>query len=210
MAEDLEKRFGRLCYTVLKPRENTAAALKAVHASFMRRALAPAGIWTVETGELFGGLHLNILSPEPRAARWKCVTYSELVQNSAREAGAYIAKRDGIPARQQYGGRLYGSWGQVGALLVSRSVPVVVQAAALEVVLGGGDMRNEQEYQSDEYMRNAQKQGEWVEGVDKRGFPVWRDGSGRAVRVPPQKVERTKEEYREIAFRNLAKLRGGV
>lgn len=139
MAEALGEQWGQLTMTVIKPESNTAAAVKAVHASFMRRALAPAGIWTVETGELFGGLHLNILSPKPMAARWRgCETYSELLRTTARDAGAYIAKREGIPSAEQYPGRLYGSFGQIGEILATQERMPILQAAAIEVAMGGG------------------------------------------------------------------------
>lgn len=136
VAEAIEQQYGPLTMTVIKPHDNTAAAVKAVHASFMRRALAPAGIWTIETGELFGGLHLNILSPRPQEARWRgCDTYSELLRTTARDAGAYIAKRSGMPPVEQYPGRLYGSFGQIGEILATQERVPVVQAAMLEVVI---------------------------------------------------------------------------
>lgn len=142
IAEKIEAQHGPLTITVLKPEENTAAAIRAVHASFMRRALAPAGLWTVETGELFGGLHLNIISPQVRAARWKkCQSYSELIKGTARDAAAYIAKRAGMPTPLQYQGRLYGSWGMIGAVLVREDMPPIVQGAALESVLSGVTIR---------------------------------------------------------------------
>src|SRR3990172_8609312 len=106
IAAQIEQQHGPLVLTVLKPEQNTPAAIKALHASFMRRALAPAGVWTVETGEQFRKLHLNILSPKPLPAKWRgCRTYSELLQTTARDAAAYLAKRAGMPEEQQYKGR---------------------------------------------------------------------------------------------------------
>lgn len=142
IAETIEQEYGQLTMTVIKPQENTAAAVKAVHASFMRRSLAPAGIWTIETGELFSGLHLNILSPKPQEVRWKgCETYSELLRTTARDAGAYIAKRSGMPSVEQYGGRLYGSFGRIGEILATQERMPVLQAAALEVAMGGDTVK---------------------------------------------------------------------
>lgn len=138
VAEEIEKQYGQLTMTVIKPEQNTSAAIRAVHASFLRRALTPAGIWTIETGELFNGLHINILSPEIMAARWKgCKTYSEAVRTTARDAAAYISKRSGMPALEQYNGRLYGAFGKIGEMLVDQEHYPVVQAAAVELVLSG-------------------------------------------------------------------------
>jgi hypothetical protein len=173
IAEQIEAEYGQLTLTVLKPEQNTAAALKAVHASFMRRALAPAGIWTVETGELFAGLHLNIISPKPAAARWKCESYSELLKTTARDAAAYIAKRKGMPLPEQYPGRLYGSWGQIGAMLASQEMPTIVQGAAIEASLNGKSYRD-----------------------------------GVQIEAPAERMEQlTREQYREIAMRNLPRIR---
>lgn len=138
IAEKIEQQHGQLTLTRYTPKENTAAAIKAVHASFMRRALAPTGIWTVEAGELFGKLHLNIISPAPKAARWKCQSYSELLTGTAREAAAYISKRKGIPTPEQYAGRLYGSFGMIGVILATQETVPIVQGAAIEVALSGG------------------------------------------------------------------------
>lgn len=177
IAEQIEQQHGQLTITVLKPQQNTAEAIKALHASFMRRCLAPAGIWTVEKGEQFGRLHLNILSPKPLPAKWRNVeSYSELVNATARDAAAYIAKRAGMPDEQQYRGRLYGSWGQPGTILATQERFPVVQAAALELVLAGSAEIGQMDIS-----------GRW--------------GAARPVR------ERSREEYAEIANRHLQTIR---
>jgi len=74
IAEKLESRFGTLTMTVVKPDENTAAAIKSLHSKFMRRCLDAkdrelAGIWTIERGEQFGRLHVNYLTSEAFAEK---------------------------------------------------------------------------------------------------------------------------------------------
>lgn len=177
IAEKMEQQYGPLTLTVLKPQENTAKAIKALHASFMRRALAPAGIWTVETGEIFRRLHLNILSPKPLPARWRGVeSYQELVSATARDAAAYIAKREGLPEVQQYQGRLFGSWGQVGAILATQERFPVVQAAALEVGLSGGVVP-----QPEPLGRPARSKEDYRE-IAERHLQTLRALTGRAVK----------------------------
>lgn len=175
IAEKLEERYGPLTLTVLKPEENTAKALKAVHASFMRRCLAPAGIWTVESGEMFRRLHLNVISPKPIPAKWRnCETYSELLTTTARDAAAYIAKRRGMPDEIQYQGRLYGSWGQVGEILATQERYPVLQAATLEVQLSGGQVEA-----PEPIGREARTKEEFRE-VAERHLSVLRAMTGRA------------------------------
>lgn len=206
VAESIEANYGQLTLTTIKPAQNSEEAIKALRASFMRRALAPAGIWTVETGELFSGLHLNVLSPKPLPAQWrKCETYSELVQTTARDAAAYISKRSGMPPLDQYKGRMYGSWGRVGEILLSEQVAPVVQAAAVELTLSGGTMSGEKQLGA-EYLRVADSVKGWSEGEDRHGRKVWfNKADGHMVRRDPHfdKPERTKAEMAELARRHL-------
>lgn len=178
IAEKLEQQYGELTLTVLKPAMNTPEAIKALHSSFMRRALAPAGIWTVETGEMFRKLHLNILSPKPLPAKWRGIeSYSELVRATARDAAAYITKRKGMPEQQQYSGRLYGCWGQVGEILATQERHPVVQAAALEVVLSG---KREPMPEADKVQERPRERSkaEYAE-IMRRNLPVLRAMTGR-------------------------------
>ena len=138
LADLLEKKHGPLSLTVLVPELNTQAEIKRLRASFIRRAISPAGIWTVETGTEFNGLHLNILSPSPARTKYrKCKTYSELVQSTSRDAAAYISKQSGMPAITQYAGNLFGGFGQFINFCLDDKACAPVQAAALEVVMSG-------------------------------------------------------------------------
>lgn len=211
VAERIEQQYGQLTMTVLKPEQNTAEAVMALRASFLRRKLAPAGIWTVETGTKFLGLHLNILSPEPLHTRIKrCESYSEILRESGRTAAAYIAKRSGMPAREQYSGELWGSFGQIGQLLVNQNNVPVVQAASVEVALSGGvsmSVLYEGEYRTDEEERRG-----WREDATLwNGRRVWwcMDGSGEYTYKPPR-PQMTKEERAAIMRRHLPNLYAAV
>lgn len=209
-AESLEKQYGTLTMMVLKP-DNTQAATKALHAKFMRRVLMAkdeelAGLWTIEKGEQFGRLHINVLATKPLSIpkKWQCESYSELVTVTARDAAAYIAKRAGMPEPQQYSGRLYGAFGKVSDILASEQVAPVVQAAAIEVALGGGDMGHL--VNGVEYRTAAEEAEGWYEGAPVKGRRVWwsmRD-SGRWTWKPPYPTD---TNHREIAMRNLPNLR---
>jgi hypothetical protein len=114
------------------------AAIKALRASIIRRGIAPAGLWTVETGTKFGALHLNILSPKPHPLKIPYArTYSERIQACTRVAAAYISKQTGMPTPQQYAGHLYGTWGRIHDILTAPDAPPLVQGAALEHILTG-------------------------------------------------------------------------
>lgn len=206
-AEKLEQKYGHLVMTVLVPEQNTEAAIRALHGKFMRRALVPAGIWTIETGTQFSGLHLNILSPKPLPARWKnCETYSELLRVTARDAAAYIAKRSGMPTQEQYSGKLYGHWGKIGEILATQECAPVVQAAALEVAMGGGVGRkitkgDEMEYRTDE----EEKEG-WTEGEPVNGRRVWYTENQLKYTWKPPRQNHSKEVRAEIMRAHLPKL----
>ncbi|OGT05245.1 MAG: hypothetical protein A2Z65_13580 [Gallionellales bacterium RIFCSPLOWO2_02_58_13] len=215
VAEKLEQQYGHLTMTVLKPGQNTAAAIKAVHAKFMRGALAPAGIWTVETGTLFEGLHLNILSPKPLATKWKnCETYSELIRTTARDAAAYISKRSGMPSQEQYSGKLYSQWGKIGEILATQEYAPIVQAAALEVAMGGGIDYSTGEVMSQsviEYRTAAEEAEGWEEGKPVNGRRVWfskQDGTRYTWKHPYEAV--SAERKAEIMRAHLPKLYAAV
>lgn len=213
MAEKIEQQYGQLTMTVLKPEQNTAEAVRALRASFLRRALAPAGIWTVETGTQFAGLHVNILSPKPLPVRWRnCETYSELLRTTARDAAAYIAKRSGMPAREQFEGRLWGSFGQVVALLSSQEALPVVQAAAIEIQLSGGVVMSREPMQGGiEYRTDQEEARGWKEGAPVGGRRVWfcQDGSGEYTWLLPRQ-QHTKEERAAIMRAHLPNLYAAV
>jgi len=209
-AEALERQHGQLTLTVLAPENNTQEEIRRLRASFIRRAVSPAGIWTIETGELFGGLHINILSPKPAPAKWRdCKTYSELVRTTSREAAAYIAKQSGMPPIEQYSGNLYGAFGQLFTYLTDNRAYPTVQAAAFEVSMATppGTLRQ----QEDEAMRSTpgNDKENWICRNDlfNPNRPTGYDPKNPEGSNPPwQRKEKTKEERAEIMRRHLPNL----
>lgn len=138
-AEQIEQQLGGGLYlTVARPLANSAEALRLMRDDIMRRQLAPAGLWTVETGELFAGLHLNIISLkdlERMPSQYR--PHTERIRTTARNVAAYISKRSGMPEIEQYRGRLCGAWGiqTVGQYIATMEAAPVVQAAAVQMAL---------------------------------------------------------------------------
>jgi len=132
-AEYMERQYGQLALTTIVPDDPTTANIKALRASMIRRKIAPSGIWTVETGELAGHLHLNIISPTPSTVQFtRAQSYSELITTTGRAAAAYITKRKGIPSPEQFTGKTAGTFGLLYEYLASNKVAPLVQAASLQ------------------------------------------------------------------------------
>lgn len=132
-AEKMEAMGEPLHLTVIRPPANTAESLRATRAAIFRAGLAKMGIWTVETGGQFAGLHLNVLSTAPKVPpSFRGLTWSEAINTSARVAAAYITKQSGMPPASQYSGRLYGTFGNLKDLFVRDDMPLLIQAAAIE------------------------------------------------------------------------------
>ena len=181
-AQYLEQRHGALALAVAKPEHNTAQAIKRLRDQLMRAKLAPAGIWTIETGERFAGLHLNMLVPQrDAAALMGRVEYIEDIRTSSRAAAAYICKRSGMPPPSQYDGRLHGEWGNVVQhIMASHDVSAApAQAAAVNMALLTQEERD--------------RLGYW----NARSLAQQRANDGTTR-------EKTRAEYAEIARRNLA------
>ena len=129
-AERLQAHAGRLTWACLKPVENGADALARARAAFLR-AHDPAGaVWTVELSPQTGALHCNVLLPnaEPKRIRLARV-WQAPIEGDVRQVAAYIAKRDQIPPRELYDGRLYGTAGPLWQWLAGGDAPPIVAAA---------------------------------------------------------------------------------
>jgi hypothetical protein len=176
-AEDLAQQFGTLFLSVLTPHDKTAAAIHKIRAALLRRAFAPAGLWSVETGKKLGGLHLNLIAPAPiYSALRGCEIWSQAIKTSARAAAAYINKPEGFPDRAEYSGNLTGSWGHIADILTARHMPATVQAASIEAALS--------KHSPEHYLREAFASRE----------------------KPPSEKQPTRAEYQQIARRNLPNL----
>ena len=137
-AQFLEARFGKLALARITPEINSEHEMKKLRDRLVRQKLAPAGIWTIETGEQFLKLHLNLLLPHEAAAANKGVfDYTEPVRSSARSVAAYIAKRKGMPLPHQYSGRLQGEWGSIAQHVMKSGQLFMapIQAATMQVTL---------------------------------------------------------------------------
>jgi hypothetical protein len=135
-AELLSNQFDTLFLSILVPVEKSARAIQRIRAALMRKAFAPAGLWTVETGEKLGGLHLNIIAPAPAPELLRdCSTWSQAIDTSARAAAAYISKQSGHPEPAEYSGHLYGTWSRVADIAIDPHMPPTVQAASAEAAL---------------------------------------------------------------------------
>lgn len=176
-AEALEREFPRLFLSVIKPMDKTGAAITKLRAALLRRQFAPAGLWSVESGEKLGGLHLNIIAP---AAVIKSIQgadcWSEVLRTTARAAAAYINKPGSFPDRAEYSGNLTGSWSRIPDLFTARDMPATVQAASMEYALSG--MPPEHFAAKAEASRNQ----------------------------PTSTPALTRDQYRQIAYNNLPNL----
>jgi hypothetical protein len=184
----METKQGRLCLAVAKPMENTADAIRSLRDQIVRTKLAPSGIWTIETGELYMGLHLNIMAPARFSdALRRAGHHVELIQSSARAAAAYISKRSGMPEEVQYQGRLYGRWGNVSAMLMASDS---TETAAPRAALSEWSLMSDQD-----------------KAFALQGFHRC---DGGYVKGEPAKPQKSDEEYRDIAARHLPNILAAV
>jgi hypothetical protein len=216
-AEHLEHNHGQLLLARIKPEFNNAHALRAARDKIARRALAPNGIWSVETGSLFAGLHLNILTPADtsRLERIK-PDYSELVRCSARDAAAYIFKPQGMPPPSQYSGKLGGQWGTLSELIgKSKDLNTACARAALinltlmppaeRAKLPGARIEIDANH---DHSANASLI-EWLKKTESEKSdysPAYRDAMEFAASQHAVVVSRSNAEYKIIAERNLSAL----
>lgn len=132
-AEKIAATGAPIFLTTIRPPENNEASLRATRAAIFRAGIAEFGLWTIETGQKFNGLHINVLSTKPKIPpRFAGLSWSEAINTSARAAAAYISKQSGMPSPGQYSGRLYGSFGNLKDLFVREDMPLMIQAAAIE------------------------------------------------------------------------------
>lgn len=107
------------------------------------------GIWTIETADITG-LHVNIVvgSDKPidatkLAEMWDSsadVWAAEIPRKDVRNVAAYCSKKESFPTKNEYSGRLYGSFGEWKrplSLLAEQKTSPVVAGAALEGMLAG-------------------------------------------------------------------------
>ena len=132
-AAHLESLAGRLDWATLSPIRAGETALLEARREFLE-AVKPAGaVWTVEQSPDTKNLHCNILLPshEPRRLRLSACHVIRGIDD-ARRVGAYISKREQMPSKGDYHGRLFGTAGPLWQHLSRAQSAPVVQAAALQ------------------------------------------------------------------------------
>jgi hypothetical protein len=135
------------------------------------------GIWSIEKGEQFGTMHINLITPEPKQITIPDASiHIERISTSPRAAAAYILKLEGQPTLQQYEGRTYGTWGQIGQYLTTKEAAPIVQAAAINDLIQTPHTRQQTVYYN---TPNGQKK---------------------------QEPELTKEQYQALARKHLSSL----
>ena len=136
LAEKLEKLFGPLALTVITPEMQQPEQLAKLRARFMELSKAPAGVWSIETGDQRGTLHTNLIHPLARPVRLRgAAVHTSTVRTSARAIGAYIVKPSQIPDPNLYPGRTFGRCGPLMSYLAQDAENPMIQAAALNKLL---------------------------------------------------------------------------
>lgn len=132
-AERLESIVGPLDWTTLQPASAAFAAIADARAEFLRKTAPQGAIWTVEQSPNTGNLHLNLLTPaiDPPRLIHASAFHVRAIDNPRRVA-AYISKREQMPSRHAYDGRLYGTAGPLWQWLTARGQQPIIQGAALQ------------------------------------------------------------------------------
>lgn len=132
-AERLASVVGPLDWTTLRPASMAFEAIAQARAEFLRKTAPQGAVWTVEQSPNTGNLHLNILTPtieQPRLLHSSALHIRAI--DNPRRVAAYIAKREQMPSRDAYDGRLYGTAGPLWQWLTERASPAPIQAAAIQ------------------------------------------------------------------------------
>lgn len=132
-AERLESVVGPLDWTTLQPASAAFAAIADARAEFLRKTAPKGAIWTVEQSPNTGNLHLNVLTPaieQPRLLH--ASAFHIRAVTNPRQVAAYISKREQMPSRDAYDGRLYGTAGPLWQWLSDRHQQPLIQAAAVQ------------------------------------------------------------------------------
>lgn len=132
-AERLESIVGPLDWTTLQPASAAFAAIADARAEFLRKTAPRGAIWTVEQSPNTGNLHLNLLTPAiaPPQLIHAAAFHIRAIDNPRRVA-AYIAKREQMPSRDAYDGRLYGTAGPLWQWITAKGQQPIVQGAAIQ------------------------------------------------------------------------------
>lgn len=101
--------------TVLKPQQNTSACLSDLRRRFLRLNSPAAYLWTIETGEVIGQLHLNIIHTCERPnTKKQHLAYHQRITTTPAHTAAYITKKSQRPSAENY------PWPTLGASIAIR------------------------------------------------------------------------------------------
>lgn len=132
-AERLESIAGPLDWTTLQPASAAFAAIADARAEFLRKTAPKGAIWTVEQSPNTGNLHLNLLTPaidQPQLLHASAFHVRAI--DNPRRVAAYIAKREQMPSRDAYDGRLYGTAGPLWQWLAAKGQQPIIQGAVIQ------------------------------------------------------------------------------
>lgn len=191
-----QRYIAELCQSRYRNGVLTFATVTRLHGENIRIAqrLKPGygGLWSVEAGTEMGGMHINLLfesqhelfahdlaetCPIRDAEYWAKTVPAADIRNVA----AYINKRTGMPYRMDYRGNLYGTWG------TWRSARQVAQQQRVAPLLAAAGLEVEMNSLGIEPDSNVPSKYSTLSGTDQTTL--------------------TREQYREIALRNLPILR---
>lgn len=136
-----------ITYAVVRPLTNDIATQKAQVIKKLGSRI-DGGIWTIETGKETAGLHTNLIlgSDTPihaqdiaEALTVEASVYAEHVPHTdVRKIAAYSSKQSAYPHKDEYKGRLYGSFGTFKrplAIVAESKMSPIIGAMALEQML---------------------------------------------------------------------------
>jgi hypothetical protein len=125
-----------LQFAVIQPDTPGQRALDSVKRAALRNLCSPALLWSIEVGAESGRLHLNLLGPDLRLPDFKRATsHVSQVRHGARAAGAYMHKRDAMPAAIDYAGRIAGTAGTIMEYLAhAKALPVAQAGSLLKII----------------------------------------------------------------------------
>lgn len=127
IAEQVLSHYPVLYPARITPDINSPVEIERIKSAIKRQLGAYSGLWSVEVGEVFGLLHLNIITPKNILKPIKGTHYwqGQALENLRRYA-AYMVKPSQIPDLSQYRGRQFGSWQSMTDLFKNeRQLPVI-------------------------------------------------------------------------------------
>lgn len=127
IAEQVLSHYPVLYPARITPDINSPVEIERIKSAIKRQLGAYSGLWSVEVGEVFGLLHLNIITPKNILKPIKGTHYwqGQALENLRRYA-AYMVKPSQIPDLSQYSGRQFGSWQSMSDLFKNeRQLPVI-------------------------------------------------------------------------------------